>query len=656
MTSVARIATTPRGGGVEATQTATNVNGTGDASAAAAVLGPFAEPCVTVSAGDAGLGAEAVSLIHSARHFRGLGKSVVWDFSSAAATCACATEANEAADEGGESATRGVLRRGVLATREADEEAAAEAPAAGNTPLAKCDPDDNNGWSSMFDSASIVQPPSREASLGSCARVGPGDAAVVAAALASAPEETSAERLNDDGTGTTDALCDVARGVWRPSPSMQAQVDATVDALGGDLERVVVFHVAPGGDGGELPDGYDMDVERRVRDVAALMRATGGADRLAPTRVEDGEEGESTAREDRDEDASNVRLDLHPHPQPAEKTGGVASPTAAAPGNTPGNAPAEDTSMTLMDRFNAWLAKHDGGRLAQAGGARRLLASKRKRVGSEKDADGAASSSDTEPLRSSKRKRQAVDSEAAAEASSPESTPVRTSERRHKAARLAASPGQSDAGGGRAGKTRRGTAGDAKEAALEADPEPAPRGTHVAKEDATLLQRSREMFQSFQLEMEARATAAAAEEEARRASSEEDAASVTAAARRRVNKALGVGTLGTDGSEGWRCVVVGNDAAAARRVSAAVAAAELPCRVTDRVAARGVPTSPAARCGQATAEVVDVELIARAGHAVGAAPAPAVRLAALLQRCREARLDIDDWAGMSVNKLSSSPA
>jgi hypothetical protein len=60
----------------------------------------FTEPCVTVAAGRAGFGAEVVSLVHAARHFRQMGKSVVWDFSSATATCLCKDDAAAAAVNG----------------------------------------------------------------------------------------------------------------------------------------------------------------------------------------------------------------------------------------------------------------------------------------------------------------------------------------------------------------------------------------------------------------------------------------------------------------------------------------------------------------------------------------------------------------------------
>ena len=65
--------------------------------------------------------------------------------------------------------------------------------------------------------------------------------------------------------------------------------------------------------------------------------------------------------------------------------------------------------------------------------------------------------------------------------------------------------------------------------------------------------------------------------------------------------------------------------------------------------------SPEERCDHTTAQIVDVELMALARHAVVTAPSNGARLAALLQQCREDRLDLEDWGGLGVHEFSVTP-
>jgi hypothetical protein len=230
----------------------------------------------------------------------------------------------------------------------------------------------------------------------------------------------------------------------------------------------------------------------------------------------------------------------------------------------------------------------------------------------------------------------------------------------------------------------------------------------VAEEDMTLLQRARERFKSFELAMDGRASSSAAAKKEHKKQVDIDAQLAAAVARRKVRKNLGladggeekegllskhgggkgvggsagagglgslrggggghVGNLGEDGAAEWQCVIVGDDPKLAAEVSAAIVAAGLPCAITDRVAGlRGSDgeaytketfelQSPEGRCDQTTAQVVDVELMSRAKHAVVTATSTSVRLAALLQQCREDRLDMEDWGGLGVHEFSVSPA
>ena len=119
---------------------------------------------------------------------------------------------------------------------------------------------------------------------------------------------------------------------------------------------------------------------------------------------------------------------------------------------------------------------------------------------------------------------------------------------------------------------------------------------------------------------------------------------------------------GEDAGEAtWRCVVVGDDAELAAEIVSAVKDANLPCEVVNRVTERPrgadrslVTISPAERCRAAVDDVVAAEVLSGAERAVVAAPSDIGRLAALLQQCREDRLDMTDWAGLGVHELSVS--
>jgi hypothetical protein len=155
--------------------------------------------------------------------------------------------------------------------------------------------------------------------MASCARVSYGEAAaVVAAARANESPETAGERLV---SGANNFLCETAKGVWRLSPAMRSELNATLDKLGGDPQRLVVFHVrgsgsssttpsgSGGSDGGDsdaaggveeysaLPEGYDMDIKKGVERLVDLMQPTvgsaGAGESQAESVVDEAKESES---------------------------------------------------------------------------------------------------------------------------------------------------------------------------------------------------------------------------------------------------------------------------------------------------------------------------------------------------------------------------
>jgi len=199
-----------------------------------------------------------------------------------------------------------------------------------------------------------------------------------------------------------------------------------------------------------------------------------------------------------------------------------------------------------------------------------------------------------------------------------------------------------------------------------------PPESSIAAEDASMLHRVREKFAGFERGLESREAEAAAAE-ARRVEKREherafDEALVAAKANVRARVASetvaslsGEGEGEDAGEAAWRCVVVGDDAELAAEIVSAVKDANLPCEVVNRVTERPrgadrslVTISPAERCRAAVDDVVAAEVLSGAERAVVAAPSDIGRLAALLQQCREDRLDMTDWAGLGVHELSVS--
>ena len=393
------------GGGAAGIQRGGIKDSAGNGASVSSLLAPsisrqITEPCVTVAAGNAGFATEVVSLMHAARYFRGMGKSVVWDFSAAAATCPCndasVVEPMRGMARGGAAAaaattaaiTSTTMTRRLpsvknvdakrysgrrhtenisTALKVEDKEDTAPVALAGEVSAvaAACSDDDNSGWTAMFSSTAVFSPSEERAlakvsarvdarsaeglarhrqrlmggthpgalransqqqrspesdgagaagvgvysaSVASCVHVSSIEGAAAAAAATHAdnsPETTDGRLLS----GVDASLCETASGVWRLSPTMRTELNATLDALGGDPGRLVVFHVSGSGgrsgvlksggasgsdandgvdgrDGGGgrdnsgdgveqfgvLPDGYDMDISKGVERLATLMQ------------------------------------------------------------------------------------------------------------------------------------------------------------------------------------------------------------------------------------------------------------------------------------------------------------------------------------------------------------------------------------------------
>jgi hypothetical protein len=191
----------------------------------------------------------------------------------------------------------------------------------------------------------------------------------------------------------------------------------------------------------------------------------------------------------------------------------------------------------------------------------------------------------------------------------------------------------------------------------------------VNPEDLSLLERVGERFESFKLELAGAAAArgnAGEEEKEARDRFEDTKASVAAEIARAAETPGSLEDVARlSGEKGWRCVILGADAKMARRVASALEEADAPCLVVDRVSSRAFSSAAegpfasraaSSRCASTVADIVDAELAAGAARAVVAAPAAGARVAALLQQCREDRLDMVDWAGLGVHELSVSAA
>ena len=590
-------------------------------------------PCVRLVAGDAGVSSELLSLVHAAKRLRESGTRVVWDYADAAATCPCGELVRSGSDASGDDAAR---RSSFLSARRLLRLSASSAEACAPGRSAR---ETNNGWTALFASdARAFTDASAEADDSSCRAEAPS------AKKTEAGEDADALLV----VGARNAMCEEMLGAWVLSPAMRAEVDAATKKLGGDLGRVVAFHV-----GGETKTktraaaarAYDADVEKEVRRLAAFVRehaessrpatspSRGWAEKAAKYEAEVNAEEKAIEEEDAEGAAA------------AASTGG-SEKTASEKKRASSESSMKSVSKTASKKPAGAPAGDEGVRAYVASAIHDLAAG---RGGGEDDARLAKPPRDEPTLMdqfASWLKRRDAE-EGPAEASR----------------RLLAVTTDADAGRVAAEKLMR--AGSVFASAEDVPP--------VRPEDLSLLERVGEKFESFKLEL---AGAAAARGESERAEEEkeardrfEDTKASVAAEIARAAEAPFEDVARLSGAKGWRCVILGADAKMARRVASALEEADAPCTVVDRVsetrakregsaAAEGpfASLSAASRCASTVADIVDAELAARAARAVVAAPAAGARVAALLQQCREDRLDMVDWAGLGVHELSVSSA
>ena len=591
-------------------------------------------PCVRLVAGDAGVSSELLSLVHAAKRLRESGTRVVWDYADAAATCPCGELVRSGSDASGDDAAR---RSSFLSARRLLRLSASSAGACAPGRSAR---ETNNGWTALFASdARAFTDASAEADDSSC--------------RAEAPSAKKTDLgLKEDAdallvVGARNAMCEEVLGAWVLSPAMRAEVDAATKSLGGDLGRVVAFHV--GGEtktGGASARAYDADVEKEVRRLAAFVRehaestpratspSRGWAEKAAKYEAEVNAEQKAIEEEDAEGAAAS------------EKTGASEKTSEKKRVSSPENESSKKSKHSKTASKKPAGAGDEGVRAYVASAIHDLAAG---RGGGEDDARLAKPPRDEPTLMdqfASWLKRRDAE-ERPAEASR----------------RLLAVTTDADAGRVAAEKLMR--AGSVFASAEDVPP--------VRPEDLSLLERVGEKFESFKLEL---AGAAAARGESERAEEEkeardrfEDTKASVAAEIARAAEAPFEDVARLSGAKGWRCVILGADAKMARRVASALEEADAPCTVVDRVsetrakrkgsaAAEGpfASLSAASRCASTVADIVDAELAARAARAVVAAPAAGARVAALLQQCREDRLDMVDWAGLGVHELSVSSA
>jgi len=222
------------------------------------------ESCVRLVAGDAGVSSELLALVHAAKRLRESGTRVVWDYADAAATCPCGELVRSGSDASGDDAARrssfSSARRLLRLSASSPKRARRAGPRARPTTAGpRCSP------------ATRARSRTRRRRL-----------TILRAARKSAPsaKKTEAERGEDADAslvvGARNAMCEEMLGAWVLSPAMRAEVDAATKKLGGDLGRVVAFHV-----GGETKTevraksaarAYDADVEKETRRLAAFVR------------------------------------------------------------------------------------------------------------------------------------------------------------------------------------------------------------------------------------------------------------------------------------------------------------------------------------------------------------------------------------------------
>ena len=97
-------------------------------------------------AGDAGVSSELLALVHAAKRLQKQGKRVVWDYANAAATCPCGDVSSRSKDDE-DTTTRASFARRLLRL-------SASSPGASLCVSGASARETNNGWTTMFASAS----------------------------------------------------------------------------------------------------------------------------------------------------------------------------------------------------------------------------------------------------------------------------------------------------------------------------------------------------------------------------------------------------------------------------------------------------------------------------------------------------------------------
>ena len=611
----------------------------------ASPLAAFDEKCIRLIAGETPLASELITLVHAATHFRETGKSVVWDYQGAAATCQCGEVDLKLSQDEPETEVEGSRSRRLLRETKGLGETtrSGENKHQRNAKEACTRASTNNGWSSLFDSDSEkIASPTTGAD--ECASV---DARATANALSGLDTKDGGmdSRLK---LGAGNALCDDLLSAWVLGPAMESELNSEIEKLGGDLRRVVAFHVGDGA-GGFNSDRYDADIGKEVARVRHFIVEK----EELPEAAKEGWSTRAAAYEARAR-ASDAET---PRKTKAEQTVTKSEQT-----DTSSESSQVKTKSKLVEaKEKAWSETNDGVR-AYVASAIKDMAVGQKQASAQKEK---------------------VVSEKPKLAKSPRDEPTLMDQfsswlkKRNgdgDGRRLLGVTTDADAGVVAAAKLM--DAGAVFESATDKRP--------VSLEDLSLLQRVGRRFETFKAEL-LEAKSARADDPGMRLrkaqakkETEKAAAAVVAeieAAAATTEPPLSVELLGDEtstgdaiaklsGHNGWRCVLLGTDTAAARLVASAIESAHVPCVVVDRVSTREqgsrkekfASRSEKTRCANTVADVVDAELTARARRATVRAPTDGARLAALLQQCREDRLDMTDWAGLGVHELSVSSA
>jgi hypothetical protein len=597
------------------------------------------ESCVRLVAGDAGVSSELLALVHAAKRLQKQGKRVVWDYANAAATCPCGDVSSRSKDDE-DATTRASSARRLLRL-------SASSPGASLCVSGASARETNNGWTAMFASASDAF---TDASAES------DDSACRTALPRKAREAIDTEAPNEDEdadsllvVGARNAMCESVLGAWVLTPAIRAEVAFATKSLGGDLARVVAFHVGDEKETGTSTKSAraitSADVEKEVRRLAAFVR-----ERAESTHA-DASSLSSASKVGWAEKAARYEEEVKAEEEAIEEAGAEGSAASEKTEKTE-TTEKKRASVESSKRSSKTASKKPAGGEGDEG-VRAYVASAIHDLaagqgGGEGDARLAKPPRDEPTLMdqfaSWLRRRDA-------EASSPAGKKA--------SRRLLTVTTDADAGRVAAEKLMR--AGSVFESAEDVPP--------VNPEDLSLLERVGERFESFKLELAGAAAArgnAGEEEKEARDRFEDTKASVAAEIARAAEKPGSLEDVARlSGEKGWRCVILGADAKMARRVASALEEADAPCAVVDRVSSRAFSSAAegpfasraaSSRCASTVADIVDAELAAGAARAVVAAPAAGARVAALLQQCREDRLDMVDWAGLGVHELSVSAA